>query len=684
MEIKTPQDNKIKNLKEYQKDILSRYPDASNIRPIKGGANGIPFVFDAGKKSYFIKYILPKRIKKNLIENELRNCKAINSDFVVRLLNYGQCKIADHTTNFLEFDYIDGKTLNKLAADSPIDNELLIDIALGIAKGIKDLWSLGIIHRDIKPANVMLMSDNSIKIVDLGISHCIVDDIKANKVNGPLYYSSPEHLQTLLGDSDISSPNLRISFTTDLWGLGLIMYWLGTGIYPFDSQNLNVSICEDNVQNPSDINQKLDVDLAKIILRLLNKNPNKRLSTERLIEELESIKSGRSRQIQAKPFMFYVHQGAHNICPINYLQEFSDETDIKPDGMILSARFLPKIDSIDELKKHNYAIIIDPETYLLTQSYLTKSEATKTIQKFPYYDNSIIPTPITPESAGDESVKNWWLPQIIDFQLENGADVVLTPYFCINNLKDWIQTNHRLIKQTVDYIKRNSIKIPVYATLCIDGELIANTKQRNYLLDYFFYLKDIDGFYLLVKDDRKDYKPLNDMNFLSGLIDVIEILGESNRVILGKGDANSVFLSKFNLSAFSSNHSSSLRRFNYDEDKDPKGKGGGTPHDKVFVPSLFNFLRVEEVQDIKRQGIDLDFCNCKFCTSSEGRYAPYKHYIRHMAGVSKELAKLDLDQRDKFILSTIDKVEKNYRKIAGVQLHSDSIGDFIGPWKSVF
>lgn len=673
-------------IQNYIDDIKRRTPSATDIKPVKGGANGIPFSYVVGSEKFFVKYTLSKKTKKNLAENELSICKSIDSDRVVNLRQYGQTKLSGELVNFLIFDFVEGRNLSIELSSAPLPNERLLNIFIGIAHGIMDLCKSGIVHRDIKPANIIISKDDSITIVDLGIAFCIKDDIKASRVNGPLYYSSPEQLQTLLGDSEIFNPELRVSFATDLWSLGLIMYQLATGKYPFDEKDVNRSICEDNVPDPIEINNKLDKKINNIIAKLLNKNPSQRFSHPRqLVEELELILNKQEPDGLNNPFEFFIHQGSHNVFPTNELSSFSKETDIRPDGIIFSARFIPKPSEIFALKECGYKIIIDPETHLLTQTYLASKEAKRTISKLPFYDNSEVPTPITPESSGDDKIKDWWLPEVVNFQDDHLADIILSPYFFVENLKDWIRTNYRLVSATIEHCKNKKIEKPVYLPLCVDGRIIENEKERNIFLDYFFHLDKIEGFYLLIKDDRKSSKPSMNKDLLRGISETIKILGKSKKVILAKGDVSALFCSGGGLSSFSSNQSLSLRRFDYDENIDPDQRGGGRAHKKIFVPSLSNFLREEELQDIKRQKIDLPECNCCFCSKNpDHQYSSHKHYLQHMAKSAKEFSKISSEERVKKSISIISSSKENYKKIAGLQLDSNSMGDFIEIWEEVY
>lgn len=107
--------------------------------------------------------------------------------------------------------------------------------ALGLMKtlvvGLQILWSKGIVHRDLKPDNILITSDGSPKIIDLGIAR-ITDStsLTGTFVGGPLSvdYAAPEQLRY---------DKKSIDFRTDQYNTGIILaQLLLKGTHPFDPQ----------------------------------------------------------------------------------------------------------------------------------------------------------------------------------------------------------------------------------------------------------------------------------------------------------------------------------------------------------------------------------------------------------------------------------------------------------------
>jgi serine/threonine protein kinase len=93
--------------------------------------------------------------------------------------------------------------------------------------GLSYLHSKNQLHRDIKPANVLLNMKGEVKLSDFGISRTLPSETLFTRTAvGTRSYMSPERIE---GSS--------YGFKGDIWGIGLTLYELATGTYPYQGRS---------------------------------------------------------------------------------------------------------------------------------------------------------------------------------------------------------------------------------------------------------------------------------------------------------------------------------------------------------------------------------------------------------------------------------------------------------------
>ncbi|HET9404288.1 MAG TPA: serine/threonine-protein kinase [Burkholderiales bacterium] len=129
----------------------------------------------------------------------------------------------------------------------------------------------GIVHRDIKPANIMLAGGTNVKIADFGAAYLRKSHSVQTASMGSPYYMSPEQIQ---GGS--------LTFHSDMYSLGVVLYELLTGSRPFTADSMDALIKKITGQPPTPPT-KLRPDLPKeidaILFRALAKKPEQRYKT---------------------------------------------------------------------------------------------------------------------------------------------------------------------------------------------------------------------------------------------------------------------------------------------------------------------------------------------------------------------------------------------------------------------
>ena len=127
---------------------------------------------------------------------------------------------------YLAMEYVEGRTLRALLDElGRVPEALLREIASQVADGLAAIHGAGAVHRDLKPENVLLTPANDVRIMDLGMVR-LQDDALAvtseGDFSGSLRYAAPE-----LFRGEHAGPH------SDLYGLGVMIHELATGVHPF-------------------------------------------------------------------------------------------------------------------------------------------------------------------------------------------------------------------------------------------------------------------------------------------------------------------------------------------------------------------------------------------------------------------------------------------------------------------
>ena len=179
--------------------------------------------------------------------------------------------------------YIEGNTLGYYLKEKNFNlNEIEIaNIIYQIALGVEYLHKFGIVHRDLKPDNIMIIpkkGENNniiIKIMDFGFSKIVSKEEKLMEGLGTLYYAAPELIQ-----------NLPYNLEVDIWSLGVIIYYIFTGCYPFtgkDEDEIEEKIVEENVEFKDGEWETISNKVKDLIKRCLEKNPEERINIKEFI-----------------------------------------------------------------------------------------------------------------------------------------------------------------------------------------------------------------------------------------------------------------------------------------------------------------------------------------------------------------------------------------------------------------
>jgi serine/threonine protein kinase len=167
--------------------------------------------------------------------------------------------------------------------DSPLAPDEALHYAREIAHGLAIIHTAGVIHRDLKPGNIMLREDDSVALIDFGISQSVHPESQqlaeaAREIAGTPYYISPEQ-----GRGDATDER------TDLYALGVILYQMLTGTKPYVGDTAD-AILEQHRSAPLPMLPAALAHYQPLLNKLLAKDPAQRYGSAReVLEALEQI-----------------------------------------------------------------------------------------------------------------------------------------------------------------------------------------------------------------------------------------------------------------------------------------------------------------------------------------------------------------------------------------------------------
>ena len=198
----------------------------------------------------------------------------------------------DETTQtpFIVMECVEGNSLDRLVAATQVGKlprDIAIRLVQQIAEALDYAHKQGIVHRDIKPANIMVTAERQPKIADFGIAKlAMAETTLPGHVVGTPAYMSPEQLNGKAVDG-----------RSDLFSLGVITYWLLTGVKPFDGDTLTeicVQVVTKEPAPPSEVTSSLNGDFDYVLSRALAKDPATRYQNgSELAADMDDLGAGR-------------------------------------------------------------------------------------------------------------------------------------------------------------------------------------------------------------------------------------------------------------------------------------------------------------------------------------------------------------------------------------------------------
>jgi serine/threonine protein kinase/tetratricopeptide (TPR) repeat protein len=186
---------------------------------------------------------------------------------------------------YFSMKFVEGGQLDEVVSRTPMSIRQAVKLAAKVARTVHYAHEHGILHRDIKPGNILLDAKGEPHLTDFGLARLVETESTITRtldVMGTPSYMAPEQA---------AGHSKELTAAADVYSLGAVFYQMLTGEPPFAGGTTYDTIrlvLQTEPRNPRARNRKIDVDVATICLKCLEKDPDHRYgSALALAEDLE-------------------------------------------------------------------------------------------------------------------------------------------------------------------------------------------------------------------------------------------------------------------------------------------------------------------------------------------------------------------------------------------------------------
>jgi serine/threonine protein kinase len=190
---------------------------------------------------------------------------------------------------YIVMQFLEGTTLKSSFDDSgALAVDEVYSVVGDIARGLGAMHSEGLIHRDLKLENIIVTPDGRAKIMDFGL---VRDSGRKDEYQG-----------SIVGTPPYIPPEIWLGRPadgrSDLYSLGVMLYALLCGVYPFrakspkEYRDLHLTRAP---KDPAAVRPEVGDELAAVTLKLMARNRADRYGTvEEFLKDLDGCRRGAS------------------------------------------------------------------------------------------------------------------------------------------------------------------------------------------------------------------------------------------------------------------------------------------------------------------------------------------------------------------------------------------------------
>ncbi|MEM9070748.1 MAG: serine/threonine-protein kinase [Myxococcota bacterium] len=242
----------------------------------KAGEGGMGVVYRANFEGRIVALkllrpdLLPAGSAALRFSREVRAARALAHPSIAFFVAEGQTPAG---RPFVAHEWIEGTTL---AEHGPCSSRRAVELMEPILDALGHAHQTGLVHRDVTPRN-LIITDAGAKLIDFGLVASLARSVdeqtwsrltKTGFVVGTPPYMAPEQIE-----------GRKVSAATDLWAMGVILYWLSSGREPFLAKTPTLRMLKAVSEPPRPLNEvapHLSADFCALVTRAMEKEPAQR------------------------------------------------------------------------------------------------------------------------------------------------------------------------------------------------------------------------------------------------------------------------------------------------------------------------------------------------------------------------------------------------------------------------
>jgi serine/threonine protein kinase len=300
---------------DFAKSLESMIEGYEIIEEMPRGGQAVVYkaVHTATKTNVAIKVLLPTLLAsaraRYYFEREAELIASLDHPNIVGIRDSGII----HHQYFFVMQYIDGQPLERYVRSEQLSFREKVLLFNKICTAITYAHQQGVIHRDLKFANILVDKRGEPHVLDFGLAKAVgLSEQNPDHAVATMTGQLAGTLSTMSPEQAAGRPDL-IDVRTDVYSLGIILYCMLTGQYPYEVRGSTLEVLQ-NIQKvdpvrPRQIIRKFDSDVEAILLTTLAKEPDKRYhSAADLKSDIEHWLDGRPIRVKSISTMYLLRK----------------------------------------------------------------------------------------------------------------------------------------------------------------------------------------------------------------------------------------------------------------------------------------------------------------------------------------------------------------------------------------